>query len=279
MNYLKRIYIKYERDGIWRVISILLKKLNINTTYSSFIHKKKVLLYKKISEITKHKVIDGYYKSLTLSKNYNWNKVDIDLSPKLLGCYELQVQEKIIKLQKINNLKYLVVFGASEGFHALGLMKNKFFRKAYIFEKDDKTRDILIKNSKINKIKKIKIFSEANFSVIANFLNKKEQQKTLFLIDIEGEEFNILNEKNLPFYKNSHLIIENHQDFIKNLKLKKIFFKLIYENFNVSCLYNGDRNPHKFKDLYFLNDDEKYLIMSENRPCTMNWLILSPKYN
>ena len=100
MNYLKRIYIKYEKDGIWRVISILLKKLNINTTYSSFIHKKKVNLYKKISEITKHKVIDGYYRSLILSKNYNWNKDDIDLSPKLLGCYEEQVQEKIIELKK-----------------------------------------------------------------------------------------------------------------------------------------------------------------------------------
>lgn len=279
MNYLKRIYIKYEKDGIWRVISILLKKLNINTTYSSFIHKKKVNLYKKISEITKHKVIDGYYRSLILSKNYNWNKDDIDLSPKLLGCYEEQVQEKIIELKKKYNLKNLVVFGASEGFHALGLMKNRFFSKAYIFEKDEKTKNILIKNSKINKIKKIKIYSKANFSMIANFLNKKEQKKTLFLIDIEGEEFNILNEKNLPFYKNSYLIIENHQDFIKNLKLKKIFFKLIYKNFDVSYLYNGNRNPHKYKNLHFFNDDEKYLIMSQNRPYTMNWLILSPKYN
>ena len=103
------------------------------------------------------------------------------------------------------------------------------------------------------------------------------QQKTLFLIDIEGEEFNILNKKNLPYYKNSYLIIENHQDFIENSKLKNIFFKLINKNFNVNYLENGSRNPHKFKILHFLNDDEKYLIMSENRPCTMNWLILSPK--
>jgi len=278
MNYLKRIYIKYDKDGIWRVTSILLKKLGIKTTYSSFIHKKKFNLYKKISKITKHKVFNGCYKSLVLSKNYNWNKNDIDLSPKLLGCYEEQVQEKIIELKNKKNLKYLVVFGASEGFHALGLMKNKFFSKAYIFEKDDKTRNILIKNSKINKIKKIKIFSDANFACIANFLNKKEQKKTLFLIDIEGEEFNILNKKNLLFYKYSHLIIENHQDFIQNSKLKNIFFKLIYKNFNVNYLNNGNRNPHKFKDLDFLNDDEKYLIMSENRPCSMNWLILSPKY-
>ena len=64
---------------------------------------------------------------------------------------------------------------------------------------------------------------------------------------------------------------------IKNSKLKNIFFKLINKNFNVNYLENGSRNPHKFKYLDFLNDDEKWIIMSENRPCAMNWLILSPK--
>ena len=53
--------------------------------------------------------------------------------------------------------------------------------------------------------------------------------------------------------------------------------EVVWLNFNVNYLENGSRNPHKFKILDFLNDDEKYLIMSENRPCTMNWLILSPK--
>jgi hypothetical protein len=239
-------------------------------------HKKKINLYKKISKITKHKVVNGYYKSLILSKNYSWNKYNVDLSSKLLGCYEEQVQEKIIQIKKKNNLKYLVVFGASEGFHALGLIKNKFFSKAFIFEKDDQSRKILINNSKINKIKKINIFAEADFSSIASFLNKNGK-KTLFLIDIEGEEFNILNKKNLPYYQNSFLIIENHANLIKNSKLKNIFFKLINKNFNVNYLENGSRNPHKFKYLDFLNDDEKWIIMSENRPCTMNWLILSPK--
>ena len=276
MNYLKKIYIKYEKDGIWRIVSILLKKIGIKTTYTSFMHKKKFNLYKKISKITKHKVVNGYYKSLILSKNYSWNKYNVDLSSKLLGCYEEQVQEKIIQIKKKNNLKYLVVFGASEGFHALGLIKNKFFSKAFIFEKDYQSRKILINNSKINKIKKINIFAEADFSSIASFLNKNAK-KTLFLVDIEGEEFNILNKKNLHYYQNSFLIIENHANLIKNSKLKNIFFKLINKNFNVNYLENGSRNPHKFKYLDFLNDDEKWIIMSENRPCAMNWLILSPK--
>ena len=100
MNYLKKIYIKYEKDGIWRIVSILLKKVGIKTTYTSFMHKKKFNLYKKISKITKHKVVNGYYKSLILSKNYSWNNYNVDLSSKLLGCYEEQVQEKIVEIKK-----------------------------------------------------------------------------------------------------------------------------------------------------------------------------------
>ena len=278
MNYVKRIYIKYQKDGIWRVVSFLLKKIKIQTKYSSFIHKKKTLLAKDIIKLTKCIVGSGYYKSLKLKGDYNWNKDNIDISSKLLGCYEQQVQEKIIELKNKYKLKYLINFGAGEGFHALGLIKNNYFRKALCFEINKLTRNILFGNIKINKInKKILIFSEANFKDIANNLNAIKLKRSLFLVDIEGEEFNLFNQKNLIYYKNSFLIIENHQKFFKNKKLKNVFFKLINKNFNVKILNDGGRNPNLIKKLENLNDDEKWLLMSENRPCRMNWIILIPK--
>jgi len=278
MNYVKRIYIKYQKDGIWRVVSFLLKKIKIQTKYSSFIHKKKTLLAKDIIKLTKCIVGSGYYKSLKLKGDYNWNKDNIDISSKLLGCYEQQVQEKIIELKNKYKLKYLINFGAGEGFHALGLIKNNYFRKALCFEIDKLTRNILIDNIKINKInKKILIFSKANFKDIANNLNAIKLKRSLFLVDIEGEEFNLFNQKNLIYYKNSFLIIENHQNFFKNKKIKNVFFKLINKNFNVKILNDGGRNPNLIKKLENLNDDEKWLLMSENRPSRMNWIILIPK--
>jgi hypothetical protein len=278
MNYVKRIYIKYQKDGIWRVVSFLLKKIKIQTKYSSFIHKKKTLLAKDIIKLTKCIVGSGYYKSLKLKGDYNWNKDNIDISSKLLGCYEQQVQEKIIELKNKYKLKYLINFGAGEGFHALGLIKNNYFRKALCFEINKLTRNILFGNIKINKInKKILIFSKANFKDIANNLNAIKLKRSLFLVDIEGEEFNLFNQKNLIYYKNSFLIIENHQNFFKNKKIKNVFFKLINKNFNVKILNDGGRNPNLIKKLENLNDDEKWLLMSENRPCRMNWIILIPK--
>lgn len=278
MNIFKRYKIKYQKDGIWRVISILLKKINISTKFSSFIEKKKFYLIKNLSRKSKNTVLHGLYKSVKLSNQVSWNKDLPDLGPKLLGCYEQQVQDQIIYLKKKYNLKYFINFGSAEGFHALGLLKNNIFKKAFVFEKDLKTRKILINNIKINNIHNIAVFENAQFNPISNFL-KKNGNKTLFLIDIEGEEFNILNKKNILTLRNSFLIIENHENFVNNKKIKKKFFKLINNNFLVSYLENSSRNPHSYKCLEHLNDDEKFLLMSENRPCNMNWLVLLPNHS
>lgn len=276
MNYFKRIYIKYEKDGIWRIISLLLKKIKIQTKYSSLIDKKKYLLAKDIIKLTKCVVCNGYYKSLKLKAGEKNNRIDI--SSKLLGFYEQQVQEKIIELQNKYKIKYLINFGAEEGFHALGLVKNNYFRKALCFEIDKLTRSKLIDNIKINKIsKKILVFSQANFKDIVNNLNSTQLKSSLFLVDIEGEEFNLFNKKNLIYYKNSFLIIENHQNFFKNKKLKNDFFEIINKNFKVKILNDGARNPNIIERLETLNDDEKWLLMSENRPFRMNWIVLTPK--
>jgi hypothetical protein len=277
MNYFKRIYIKYDNEGIERVISYFLNKFGINVIYPSFLIKKKFKIYEKVAKITKHKVTHGIYKSLILSKDYNWNNDNIDISSKLLGCYEQQVQEKIIELKNRYKLKYLINFGAAEGFHTLGLIKNNYFHKALCFEINQRTRNILIDNIKINKInKKISIFSQANFKDITNNLDTTQLKRSLFLVDIEGEEFNLFNKKNLIYYKNSFLIMENHQNFFKKKKLKKIFFKLMNKNFKVEILNDGGRNPNLIKELENFNDDEKWLLMSENRPSRMNWIILIP---
>jgi len=82
---------------------------------------------------------------------------------------------------------------------------------------------------------------------------------------------------NLIYYKNSFLIIENHQNFFKNKKLKNDFFEIINKNFKVKILNDGARNPNIIERLETLNDDEKWLLMSENRPFRMNWIVLTPK--
>ena len=278
MNYFKKIYLKYEHRGVGYLVHYFLKKIGLKTRYSSFIHKKKSFLDKKIFNLTNGIVRAGLYKSLKLSKDQNWkNSIDCDLSPKLLGIYEEQVQNKIIQLKKDHNLKYLVNFGSGEGYHAIGLLKNNYFEKCICFEIDKNTREILKKNSKLNDVEnKIKIFNEANFNLVFKELNHDQIKKTLFLVDIEGHEFSLYNRDNLNFIKESFHLIENHEDYYRDKEKVSEFYEMMNNNFSCEKLNNTGRNPFDFDEIKFLPDDERWLMMSEGRPCEMNWLVFKP---
>ena len=279
MNYFKKIFLKFEHRGIGYLLYYFLKKVGYKTKYSSFFHKKKSLIDDKIYNLTNGIVKNGIYKSLKLSKDQNWkNLIDCDLSPKLLGVYEEQVQNKIIQLKKDHNLKYLVNFGAGEGYHAIGLLKNNFFEKCICFEIDQNTREILKKNSLLNNIeKKIKIYGEANFNLVTKELNDNQLKKTLFLVDIEGYEFSLYINDYLNIFNKSFHIIENHEDYYKDKKKVLEFYKLMNNNFFCEKLKNTGRNPFGFDEIKFLPDDERWLMMSEGRPYEMNWLVYEPK--
>ena len=47
----------------------------------------------------------------------------------------------------------------------------------------------------------------------------------------------------------------------------------------VHTLKNSSRNPHNYEILNKFNDDDKWLLMGESRPETMNWIILTPLNN
>ena len=272
---MKNIFKIYSRVGFFELILIILKRLKI-IKYTSFTEKKKYEINNKIINITNKIVTSGPYKNIKLNCNTSWSNEFV--STKLLGLYEEQVQKKIIELKKKYKLNYLINFGSSDGYHLIGLIKNNFFKSGLAYEISSKERKELIKNLEINKIiNKVKVFNAANFDYINNNFNKKILNKTLFLVDIEGNEFCIFNKKNLNFFKNSILIIENHDFFLKGNKIVNDFFKLLKKNFSINYLLNGSRNPYKIKEISKLNDDERWLIMSEGRICEQNWLICIPK--
>ena len=131
----------YQKHGIDGLVYAILKNLKLNTKFISIIDKKKYYLEKKIIQITNKTVLSGIYKSTKLTCKNHWG--GFDTSSKLLGLYEKQVQEKILELRKKFQLEYFINFGASDGYHALGLLKNDIFKYAYVFEINEKGRNII----------------------------------------------------------------------------------------------------------------------------------------
>ena len=145
------------------------------------------------------------------------------------------------------------------------------------YEIDEKSRETLNKNLRLNNLGNIiEIYNEANFESLKKNINANDTKDILFLIDIEGNEFNLLTKDFCEYFQKSFFIIEDH-NFNVTEKDKKIFYELIKSYFTVEVLEDRGKDPFSIDMLKRFNDDEKYLMMSEGRPQTMRWLILQPK--
>lgn len=283
MKKIKKYYALYTAYGFYSAIIITLNHL----IYRLFkkqplltpIEHHKDYLNKKIIKISNSKVMSGKYKSTHLENKSHWSK--FDYATKLLGLYEEQIQNLIVDIQKKNNLKSLINIGCGDGYHALGLVKNKFFNKSICYEISLEARNILEANVKKNNLyDKFIIRKEANIDQIKKDLQKLKSEETLFLIDIEGNEFTLLKDENLNFLKKSFLIIEDHNFLIKDNELKEKFYSSLHKYFNVKFIENGTRNPFIIQNDFLdqLNDDSRFLLLSEGRSQKMGWIFLSPKY-
>ncbi len=253
-------------------------KLNIFIKINYPLDNYKNYLTQKIISLTNNKVKYGMYKNTYFHGVTHWSFHDF--SSQLLGCYELQVQEKISNIQSIYKLQNIINIGAGNGYHIIPLIKKKYFKNGYAFETNIKAQEILRKNAVKNKVeKKIKIFGEGNFISIKNNISQKEITKSLFLIDIEGNEFSFFTKENIHYFNKSYFIIEEHlSNFnIHHAANYKQFCKLIYGNFIVEKIKNSYRNPFEYKIIDKFSDDDKFLMMSEGRDETMQWLYLKPK--
>ena len=275
---IKKYILIYKFNGLDGIYFYFINKNIKNKGIWNFIDKRKYILGKKLAKYSKEKILYGPYAGTKFIFSYGWSNVDF--GPKYLGIYERQIQKKIIFLKKKFKLKFFVDCGAAEGYHIISLLKNKIFYNATAFEIDNKSRYILRKNAIVNNVKKkIAIYSEANLNSLKLNLKKKNLRKTLFLIDIEGNEFDLFDLNFCKYFSQSHFIVEDHSFLITNQKKINLFYKNIKKHFKVNIIKDEIKNPLDYEILDDFSEDGKYLMMSEGRPKSMQWIVLSPKKN
>ena len=273
---IKKYNLIYNLNGFDGIYFYFVNKNFFNTGLSNFIDKKKNTLGKEIIKISKNQILYGPYSGTKLFFSRGWSNVDF--SSKYLGTYEYHVQNKIIDLVRKKKFDYFIDLGAAEGYHIISLLKKKFFKKGIAFEVSHKSRSILKKNALINNIsKKIIIYRNANFSSLTKALKDFNQKKLLFLVDIEGHEYNLFQNNFCKKFSKATFIVEEHPFNVNNKKKVKKFIQNLKKYFKAEILKDVPKNPFNFRVLDKYTDDEKYLMMSEGRPQTMRWLVLQPK--
>ena len=259
----------YKRDGVIGFINVFLGKLGVKYRFQTSIQARVKYLERKLKNLTKNLVQSGPYKNLKISDDVNWS--DQDFNAKVLGIYEEEVQKKLTEW----NVQNFINLGGAEGYHGLGQLLTKTKKKLYVFEQDITTKRILKKNSEINNIENQVVILDKADEKFLDLIKKfnVDLNDSCFLIDIEGSEYNLLNDKILNELKRSKLIIELHLDEENQNKL----LTRLKNFFNLQILTTSNRDLSKFKFLENFQDIDRWLLVSENRPSMMRWVVCIPK--
>jgi hypothetical protein len=258
--------------GLRKLISkIIMNDRGISIALS----KKRVMLSEALSRNMRHTVKYGPFKGLRFTQE-SWWWGAADRSSMLLGIYEKEVLEALMKVPKKYNV--FIDLGAADGYYSIGTLVSKKFKKGYSFEMSDKGRQVILKNAILNKVdKSLNIFSEAKKDFY-KAIPRSDLDKAIFLVDIEGGEFNLFDKKVFNDLKKSIIFIEIHDWFFKDgdKKLNKLISDA-KKFFNISKLTTSSRDLSVFPELSKLHDSERWLIASEGRHRLMVWLRFDPK--
>lgn len=271
MNISKFFY-AYRRSGLVGLINVFFGKIGIKFRFRDLIQKRIIYLNNIIKNLTKNQVQSGIYKSMKVTK-IKWS--NYDYLPKILGLYEKEVQEELLKKKS----QFLVNIGSAEGYHSIGSLLTNNYEKCICFELDAESRKLLKINAQLNGVdERLIIWEKANEDFLDQIKLKYPEEgfnEFTFLFDIEGDEFSLLSDKNLSTLKKSKLIIEFHET--KNNEINNKFIINLEKYFKLSYLTTKERDLSSFKFLKEFHDIDRWLMVSENRPDLMRWLVCNPK--
>lgn len=222
-------------------------------------------IYKKFSGIIQH----GPLKGFRLLESTSWGN---DKAAKILGFYELEILSDLAADVKD---KYFVDLGAADGYYAVGFVAMGIACSAIAFEASDIGRDVLYQTAlNANVAEKIKVHGIADEYFL--YLVNSPLDETVFLVDIEGGEFDLFNRQNLYKLRNSILYIEIHDfDDIAKQRYQQLLASA-EEFFIVKEIKKMARDPYSFAELVELDDSDHWLACSEGRAPDAKWLKLMP---
>ncbi|MBD2663669.1 hypothetical protein B6N60_01454 [Richelia sinica FACHB-800] len=191
--------------------------------------------------------------------------------PKLLGCYEVELQPYF---QEVSQRPYEVIInvGAAEGYYAVGLARLMPQVKVFAYDTNQNAhpvcRQLAEKNGVSDRIVIGGTLQPEEFQSFANY-------KTLVLCDIEGGEAHLLDPAKAPDLAKMDMIVELHEGFAPNVS------QLIIERFrathNITFVTHQGRNINLPPLLHGLGHLDQLLAVWEWRSFPTPWAVMWAK--
>jgi len=215
----------------------------------------------------------GPFVGLRLVKDTWWGEKN--LGSQCLGFYERDILDLMVSHGPWD---HFIDIGGGDGYYSVGMLHSGLTKRVTCFEKEAAGRVAIARNWELNNsVGDLAILGEASSSVLERFLIGVSG-KTLVLIDVEGFEFELLDPSVIAALKECEVIIEVH-NWVDSFtqKYSKLLADL-FPFFEISLISRSDRSTLDIPELRGLTDDSRLLLLSEQRPCVMRFIHLSPRF-
>lgn len=245
----------------------------------------------KIAKQLNYQVQYGPFKGMKLLPDPFWGEAD--LAVKILGLYEKELLELLCDIAKSPKITTLVDLGAADGYYPIGGLLSQLFDQVVLFEKSLLGQQSIKRHLTLNHIEhSVCLYAQADQSTFLDFLDRHHGHlhQMVFLIDIEGFEYDLMTPKILNLLRRSHVIIEVHNAYTQDkfeppIRLDPRDFKesksqlesWVLKTHCLKKFYQGGRDLSEFEFLHHLPDNDRALLISEGRDYIGCWWHLIPK--
>lgn len=195
----------------------------------------------------------------------------LEILPKLIGSYECELHEAIENLIK-RGFTTIINIGAGEGYYAVGMAVRCPQAQIIAFELNEEKRNECMDIARINGVDdRLTILGKCN----AESLDAYNLDDTLIIVDCEGDEVDILNERLVPKLMRSWLLIELHDALRPGCS--RSLWQRFGNDHKMEFISTGPPKPARFPVLNGLRPRQRALALDENRLGIQEWLLISPE--
>lgn len=218
-----------------------------------------------------HRVAHGPFVGFRLGGATVWGDDDAAM---LLGLYEQEVVARVASRPAPWDL--LINVGAADGFYAVGCLASGVAKRCLAFELDPLAQESLRATAVANGVlDRLEILGAAGEE---DLLRIPTEPDTIVLVDIEGQEFDVMTKAVLEHFRAAEIIIEVHDWGSRGADDVDLLVENAREaGFAIEWIHTGPRDPGAIPEIDHLSDDDRWSICSEGRPRPMRWLRLSPQ--
>ena len=217
------------------------------------------------------KIIKGVFVDLLIPK---YKVVTSAYYPKLLGTYEIEIQDHILNFISDLRNTYFIDFGCADGYYLAVAKKVRQDLLVIGVDIDEKALKLSYNILKQNKLNDTKIILSKEFDEesIRNY------SQGIMVVDCEGFEAKLIENLSNTFIQKTNFIIEIH-DFVDATIFENVSNKLsLTHTMNVDYSTELENKLISIPiELNCLSNQSKFDLITESRPQKMRWIIAQIK--